>query len=409
MKLLFSEKILNIVLRGITIVLKFVLSIIVIKKISIEEYGTYGLFQSTVIILTFIVGFDFYSYSSREILSKGIETFNYYFKNQLIFHLVTYLIILPLSYFLFYWKIVDFKYVYLFILILLSEHISQEVYRMLIVIKKTVAATFVLFIRSGIWVVLLYLFWELNIMEANLKSILVLWSVGAVLSVIIGLFYLDFKWATGFDINWIKKGVIVAIPFFIGTILYKLIEFSGRYFLNYYHSSKEVGVFTFFSSIANILFVFVQTIVIIELFPSLLESKSKSYEKFSEKLKIFEKQIFIYSIIGTVLSLLGIYPLLHFLDKTVLFDSIFSYIILLLSSAFFSFSFVSHYALYSFNLDWKILKATLIGVFFNLVASFLLIPKYGILGAAVSQFISFFMLFIAKLYFWTKTKKEVNQ
>tara|TARA_R110002051_G_scaffold315015_1_gene392866 strand:+ start:1498 stop:2727 length:1230 start_codon:yes stop_codon:yes gene_type:complete len=409
MNLILSSRILNIFLRGLTISLKFILSVIVIKSISVEEYGNFGLFQSTIIIMTFVIGLDFYSYASREILNKGIDTFNFYFKNQLIFHLASYFLIIPLSYFLFKWKIIDSVYSHIFVIILISEHISQELYRMLIVLKKTVAATIILFVRSGIWVMLLYLFWELKIIETTLNSILVLWGIGAGFSVFIGFRYLDFKWTSGLDFKWIKKGVIIAIPFFIGTILYKLIEFSGRYFLNFYHSSIEVGVFTFFSSIANILFVFVQTIVIIELYPSLLESRRKSFENFSEKLKIFQKQIIIFSFIGIILSLLGIYPLLLFLDKIVLFDSIYSYAILLLANFFFSISFVSHYALYTYNLDWKILRSTLVAVIFILITSFLLIPKYGILGASLSQLISFFMLFNAKFYFWRKTKKELIQ
>ena len=114
----------NLFFRGLTIFLKFVLSVIVIKAINIEEYGTFGLFQSTVIIMTFVVGLDFYAYGSREILSKGTEYFDFYFKNQLFFYLITYLLFVPFSYLLVVWGIIDLKYTYLFILILLSVHLS---------------------------------------------------------------------------------------------------------------------------------------------------------------------------------------------------------------------------------------------------------------------------------------------
>jgi len=405
---IFSNKIINLFLRTLTIALKFVLSLLLIKSLGVAEYGVFGLFQSTVIIMTFFLGLDFYTFTTRQILKLKSKEFSYYIKHQIIFHALAYVLVLPFSYFLVLWNIIQKEFIYLFIIILVSEHLSQEIYRMLIILKKTVVATTVLFLRSGLWIILTYFLWKNNFIPSTLESLFYLWLVGAALSVAIGFYNLDFKWIKGVDKTYIKKGFMVALPFFMGTILYKLMEFSGRYFLNFYFSSAEVGVFTFFSSIANVMFVFVQTVVIIELYPSLIESKNKSYTHFLAKLKTFKNQTILYSTVGITLSLIGIYPLLLFLDKTILFDSIVSYILLLVSTTFFCFSFIPHYALYTYNLDWKILKATFIGAVCNVVGNLLLIPYLGVLGAAIAQLISFFMFFVIKLYFW-KTDKRINR
>ena len=177
------------------------------------------------------------------------------------------------------------------------------------------------------------------------------------------------------NFKWIIYGIKVSLPFFIGTILYKIIEFSGRYFLSFYHSETEVGVYTFFTSISNILFVFVQTIVIIELYPKLIKAKNIGQEEFFLTLKTFKKQIIQYSIIGIVLSIICIYPLLWFLDKTALFESVSSYLLLLVSTLFFCLSFISHYALYVNKMDLDILKATIISFIFNISLSFV-IPSW---------------------------------
>ena len=79
MKHFLTERLINLVLRAITIALKLLLSILVIKKLSIEDYGIFGLFQSTIIIMTFIVGFDFFSFSAREMLKDDAKEFNFYF------------------------------------------------------------------------------------------------------------------------------------------------------------------------------------------------------------------------------------------------------------------------------------------------------------------------------------------
>ena len=77
MKHFLTERSINLFLRAITIALKFLLSILVIKKLSIEDYGIFGLFQSTIIIMTFIVGFDFFSFSAREMLKDATKEFNF--------------------------------------------------------------------------------------------------------------------------------------------------------------------------------------------------------------------------------------------------------------------------------------------------------------------------------------------
>lgn len=407
MKLLLSDKIINITFRAATILLKFLLSIIIIKKISVEEYGVYGVFQSTVIIMSFVLGIEFYAYSSREILKKNAHDFNFYFSNQLLFHAFSYIIILPLTYLIFYLDIIDEKFVVLFYLILISEHLSQELYRMLIILKKSVIATLILFIRSGLWVGILYYVWEEGIMSHTLNSLLVLWLTAAILSIIIGFAKIQFKWKNEYDHSWILKGVKIAFPFFIGTVLYKLIEFSGRYFLNYYWSSAEVGVFTFFSSVASILFVFVQTLVIIVIYPELLESKNKGYSHFLVKFKYFKNQILRFTILGTVLSLLFIYPLLLFLDNTLFFENLLSYIILLISSFIFCLSFIPHYALYSYKIDSGILLAVILGTIINFTFSFMLVPLYGLLGASVSQLSAFIVIYIVKLILW-RNKKPIK-
>lgn len=407
MNKIFSDNIVNLSLRGITILLKFALSILVIKNLSVEDYGVFGLFQSTIIILTFVVGFDFYTFSSREIIKKDAHEFSYYFVNQLVFHLVAYILIIPFSYFIFKFGIIDFKYIVLFILILITEHLSQELYRILILLNKTVVATSVLFFRSGFWIIALYLFWNQNILEVSINSILLLWFFGSALSILIGFKFIDVESIKKPDLKWILEGIKISFPFFIGTILYKIIEFSGRYFLNFYHSDAEVGVFTFFSGIANIIYVFVQTIVIIELYPKLIMAKDVNNEEFFAILKIFKKQIIQYSILGFILSIIFIYPLLWFLDKTVLFDSLVSYIVLLVSTLLFCFSFIYHYALYTYKKDISILKATILSFVFNILLSFILIPIFGILGAAIAQLFSFCILLIAKLFFWKNCKSKL--
>ena len=161
-------------------------------------------------------------------------------------------------------------------------------------------------------------------------------------------------------------------------------------------------MFTFYSSICNILFVFVQTLVIIEFFPKLIESKYKSNDFFRKEYTLFKSRILKISVIGFLLSIIGIYPLLVFMDRTILFNDFYSYLILLFGMFVFCLSHSYHYALYAYNKDNSILWSLIIAFMANLILSFILIPLLGVLGASLSQSLSFFMLYILKRYFWNK-------
>ena len=299
------------------------------------------------------------------------------------------------------------KFIKYFILILVFEHLSQELYRLLILFGKTIISTIVLFTRSGVWVALLFGISQFTDYKISIELVLILWSIGALVSVFIGFKYLNFKWVKGVDFLWIKNGILISIPFLIGTIFYKLVEFSGRYFLKFYLSNEAVGVFTFFSSIANILFVFVQTLVIIELYPTLVESKNSGFETFEKVFKNFKNKIYKTTVLGLLLSIIGIYPLLVFLDKFELLENIASYGLLLVSTFFFCLSFIYHYALYSFNRDIYILKAAGLTLFCNIVLSFVLVPRYGIVGASIAQLGSFVCIYFSKMYYWKNYIKRI--
>ena len=391
-----KERIFNLIYRVITIVLKFLLSIIIVKYLSVYDLGVYGIFQTTVTLLIYVLGYDFYTYNAREILKKESENISIYIGNQFLFHGFVYLLVLPLSLLLFFYNVVATEHLIYFYLILLTEHISQEIYRILIVLKKSVMASFTLFLRAGLWILALYILWKFDFTSKAIKDILILWIIGASVSIIVGIFQIPFKLKFKIDLDWIKKGIKVATPFFIATIFYKIIEFSGRYFVDFYWTKEEVGVFTFFAGISNALFILVQSTVIIVMSPYLIENANKGLKEFKEIFKDYKKQILYVTAIGFLLAIICIYPLLLYLGNDLLSQNLLVFFVLLLAVSFFCFSYIPHYGLYSFHKDKELLWASLLGAIVNIVANFTLVPKYGALGAAFAQVLSMLSLFLLK-------------
>lgn len=67
MTIFLKTSFINITLRGIPIVCKYLLLIFISKYLSLEDLGIYNMFVTTIVIGIFILGFSFDSYTNREL------------------------------------------------------------------------------------------------------------------------------------------------------------------------------------------------------------------------------------------------------------------------------------------------------------------------------------------------------
>ena len=255
------KEFINVFLRGLTLFLKFSLTILLIRYFSVEDYGLFSLIQSTVIILTFVVGLDYYNFSHREMIRSEFKDFNLHLNQQLLIYFIAYLAVIPLAYFLL--STLRLENYLILILLVIAEHLSQEFYRILVILNKTIIATLILFFRSGMWIIILWVLINIESIQINLQYVLYLWLLGCVASILYALKNIRFTINLKLQKSVIRDGLLQSIPFFVGTLFFKILEYSGRYFLTYYFDNEKVGVFSFFSNISNILFVVVQTVVFI--------------------------------------------------------------------------------------------------------------------------------------------------
>lgn len=382
---------------------KFLLIIYIGKYLSVDELGEYGLFATTITIAIYFLGFDFYTYNTREILAKEENERLPLIRDQFIFHLLVYVIALPLLLTIFTLGIIKTEFIIYFYLILVFEHLSQELYRLYTTLKKPLFANFLLFMRTGLWVYAVISLWYFNIEGMmNLKTVLYGWTVGSFMSIIIGVVYLkkdyDFKSLTEkIDWLWIKNGVKVSIPFFIGTLAYKVIEFSDRYMIDYYMTKADVGIYTFFSGIANTINIVVFTLVIMIYYPLLVEQyQNKNMDMFKKTLKVFSIKTITFSIFSALGILLLIGFVLDFMGKVEFQNNIEVLWILIIANIILNISFIPHYVLYVAQQDITIRDATLIGASLNIVLNLMLIKNYGIVGAAISTLLSFLIILLIK-------------
>ena len=398
----------NLALRGITLGSKFLLSIYLVKFLSLEANGEYGIFVATISMLTYVLGLDFYSFNNREILQEKSSESGKKIKNQFVLFTLVYLIILPLLYVFGLFDFIGQKYILLFYLILVFDHISIELYRLLVVFSKPIQANINLFLRTGIWILVLIFAWHNDFEDLkNLNSVFNLWLVGSFISVIYSIYSLStvgisIPWKEKIETKWILKGLKIALPFFIATLSYKIIQFADRYMVEFYLGTKQTGIYYFFSNISMLIETFVQTTVVMIYSPKLIASLKKDKPFQIDIFKTFSKEIIIYSVIAVVCVCAIIYPLLYIVEKTELFLSISVFFVMVTTRFIFNISLIYHFKLYVAKKDSLIMTSTLFAVLVNISLNFILIPFYGLIGGALATLLSVLVMMGFKLFYAKK-------
>lgn len=394
---------------------KFFLIVYIGKFLSVNELGEYGLFVTTITLAVFFLGFDFYTYNTREILSRPVDNALPLIRDQLVFHLLVYIVILPILLGVFFFDIISFKYIGYFYLVLIFEHLGQEFFRLFITLQKPLFANLLLFFRAGFWIYIVVLLWHFGVKGiVNLNSVWTGWIIGAILSVLIGMvyLYLYFDFNTIFvdiDWKWIKRGLFISFPFFTGTLAYKVIEFSNRYIIDYYMTKSDVGVFTFFGSLANVIQTIVYTVVIMVYYPKLviLHNKDDVFN-FKKTTNIFLLKVVLWSLFSIIGIVIFIHPMLGYLNKTE-FNTYLPVLWLLLGSVFLlNLSFIPHYLLYVQKKDIVIRNITLFSAGVNIMFNFILIRYWGLIGAALSNIISFIIMLGLKYFYYEKNRQAAS-
>ncbi len=169
----------NIVLRGTTLSSKFLLMFFLAKFVEPKELGLYGLLTATISYALFLLGLDFYTFTTREIIKRERHEWGGLLKDQGALSLLLYVTVLPLLLFIFLTGLLPWYVAGWFFILLVLEHLTQELGRVLIAISEQLFASVVLFLRSGIWAVLVTSIMFFRADTRNLDFVLGAWTLGS--------------------------------------------------------------------------------------------------------------------------------------------------------------------------------------------------------------------------------------
>lgn len=354
----------NVILRVGTLGTRFALVFILAKYLDAASVGYYGLFTATVGYALLSVGMDFYIYSSREITRTEQSNRGRLLKSQVALAGILYSIIIPASIFVLPSSGFPNILLWMFIPILVLEHLNQEIYRLLIILSHQLSASVLLFVRQGSWALAIAMLMALNESSRNLTTVMILWACAGALAATAGIWKLrsmEFGgWDKRIDWGWIRKGIVVSGAFLIATLAVRAIQTFDRYWLEALAGIEVVAAYVLFFGVASALSVFLDAAIYSFQYPEFVRlGNSKKYKEMHHKVRRMALQTLGFSLAFSFASALALPLLLGWLGDPIYQSEINLYYWVLGGVIVLSLSMAPHYALYALGEDRAIIASHL--------------------------------------------------
>lgn len=262
-------------LRAATIGIKAVLVIALAVWLGPSQLGVYGLIAATVTLTTYIYGLDFYTFTIREISTGNLDDVRFRVRDQFllfafIYGVGTVTLLLVLKGFGLGGALIA-----LTAAIAVLQHAGLELYRILIRIERTIAASIGLFLRDAAWVPGCLLIWVFK-GEIGLQEVLLSWLVGSCFSVAYGAWslarVLPHAAPRAVDFAWLRRGVATGLRMLVGTLSLRALFTVDRMILALLAPPEVLGVYVFYTSLCLAFSALFETGVLPYFWPRLLDA-----------------------------------------------------------------------------------------------------------------------------------------
>ena len=357
-------KLLNLSIRITTLACRFLFIFFLAKLLTPSEVGLYGLVTATVAYSLYFVGLDFYTYTTRELAGYNRERWGGLLKNQIILSLGLYCIVLPALTLVFATGMLPWELAKWFFLLIIMEHICQELTRLFVAVSEQLAASIVLFLRQGTWAVIIValMLYEANF--RNLEAVFGAWVLACLIAVVFSIRKLRVMnvggWREKIDKAWIWRGVKVATPLLIGTLAIRGIFTVDRYWIQFLEGLEVVGAYVLFIGVANTLMVFLDAAVFSFAYPAMIVAyQNNEPTEYRKKMREMLVLTLMFSIVFAVICMLLFPHLLEWLGKDVYLQNYSLFYWVLLATILNALGMIPHYAVYSQKCDRSIIQSHL--------------------------------------------------
>ncbi|WP_306168720.1 hypothetical protein [Halomonas sp. MMSF_3323] len=402
---------LSIALRGSALISKFALLFLLAYFLEPKDVALYGLLVATVGYCIYGLGFDFYVYSTRELLGASHLHWARLLRDQGMFFIVTYAIVLPLLFVVFVLDLLPWTTAPWFFFLVVLEHLGQELNRLLVAMSRQLYASCVHFLRGGLWALIVALcFWKFP-SSRSLEFVLSAWVVGATIACFVGflvIYKLDRNCLKQpVDWRWVKRGLKIAFPFLLATLAVRGMFTFDRYWIEITAGENVLASYVLFAGVASTVTAFLDAGVFVFSYPKLIVfCKEKDCDAFSNGMRILLIQTSVISFLLSVLAAALIHPVLMLIGKDIYIENVGILYVMLGAIFIYAISMVPHYGLYAMSQDAVIIKIHLLSfVLFLLISAFFTVfmPVYGVPLALCG---TFFAMVVGKTIAYIKFREK---
>jgi O-antigen/teichoic acid export membrane protein len=402
-------------IRGGTLASKFVLVLALARFYSPEDLGLYGLMVSAVAIATFVIGLEYHYFTTRALIGRPPAQQAALMRDQAVLHALELSVVVPLLAILVstgVWLPVPRTLFMWFAALLVVELASQEAYSALIALSRPLVANLVLFVRSGIWTVPVVALAVIG--TRAIDFVFLAWFCGSVGSLAIAgwrLRGLGWRAAFGRPVDWaaVRFGVKTAAPFVVTTGASMGLLFLDRFIIAANLGLGPVGVYVFFAGIATALHTLVNTGVSLIRVPRLVRAYQDANEpRFLRELHAMARLTITSAIVVAAAAALAIVPLLGLVGRSVYVENLGTFFLLLVAAFIRCLADVPLYGLYAKHRDVSLLALNVTAFVVAAGANIMLVPQFGLVGAAVAAVAGALTLVVAALVATVRTDGDLR-
>lgn len=398
-----GKQILNLGLRSLTLLSKFLFVFFLGRYLEPDELGLYGLVAATITYAMSLIGLDFYIFTTREILKHDKTKWGGLLKDQSAILLILYLIFFPLLSLLFFKEFLPWSVFVWFYLLLFLEHVNQEFTRFYVTISDQLVSSALLFFRGGLWSIIAIVFMIKDESLRNLEFTFFSWTIGGLLALslsIVRLMQLNIcGWEKKIDWNWIITGLKISIPFLIATIALRGVFTFDRYLIEAFSGLELVGAYVIFIGLCNSLISFLDAGVISFMYPDLISNwQKKAPKEFSRSVIKLFVQTFLMTFAFSIISLIVLKPLLNWINNPFYLEKMNLFFWILLGMAMNALSMAPHYVLYAQGKDRPIITSHILSLLIFSSSTWLFSYHSKELSVPLGLCCTFFIVFLLKMW-----------
>ncbi|MGQ7274399.1 lipopolysaccharide biosynthesis protein [Marinobacter sp. V034] len=408
-----TARLLNFGLRGLTLGIKFIFILSLAVFLPPETVGLYGLVAVTVAYSIYFVGIEFYTFSTRDIVARPKSEWSGLLMSQAFFFVLMYVLVLP-AFSVFFWlEMLPWEIFVYFLLLVVLEHLSTELTRLLVVIGRPLLATVVIFTKQALWAVLFTFSMWLDPELRNINALMVFWMLGASVATAIGVVpLLRLNWSgvlKRIDLKWLRHGILVAVPLLISSVAVKSLFTFDRYAFEGLNNLALLGAYSVYMGVASAMLSFMESGVFVFYYPKMMKSyKQNNFEEFERAYQDLRKQSVLWLsilVLGASTAGVVIFP---YIDEPVYAENIMLFLTIIVAVALFIVGYVFQFGLYATARDRDIVTANLTGLVSAGVSLFLLAQHSSYWAVTASMIVGSVVASGLKYCKWMNVRRELQ-